>query len=169
MFNKRTKLVLIEFLIYSFFFFLTIIFFPICSSYDLSNVEPFKITHPHFLIDFWIAYFFPLFFVSIIVGFLSLKKWLIIVFNIIVLLLLIAIYFLIELSFTWSGGPFRPNFELGYWFSQLFLILLIIRTFNLTSKLNRFKISKKTTFIFTCLAISIPILTVSFLMIKHYF
>lgn len=167
MINKKTKSTLIEFLIYSLLFGLSLSLFPICNYYYLGDNEM-MLTKPQYFLDFSISYIFPLLYIVLIIGFLSLRKWLIITVNIFVALFTLLTFLVIQMEFAWWGAsPFHPDFQVGYWFSQLLMIVLIIRTFTLIKNLSEFNLNRKMTLTFSILSALIPLSFIGYLVITY--
>lgn len=166
--NKKTKSILLELLVYTILFALSLSLFPICNYYYLDDKEMI-LTKPQYFFDFPISYVFPLFYAMVLLGFLSLKRGLVITVNIVVIIFTLLTFLFILLGFAWWGGsPFHPSFQAGYWLSHLMLIVLILRTFRLIKKLNELNLNRKLTMTFSILAISIPLLFIGFLLIGYY-
>lgn len=167
MINKKSKNTLIEFLIYSILFTLSLSIFPICNFYYLGDNDT-MLTKPQYFFDFGISYVFPLFLSMVILAFLSLKKALVITINIIVIILTLLTFLFIQLGFAWWGAsPFHPDLQAGYWLSQLFILIIIIRTFTLIKSFPEFNFNRKATMMFSVLSISIPVLFIGYLFIAY--
>lgn len=167
MINKKSKNTLIEFLIYSALFTLSLSLFPICNFYYLGDNEM-MLTKPQYFFDFGVSYVFPLFFSMVILAFLSLKKALVIIINIIVIIFTLLTFLFIQLGFAWWGAsPFHPDFQAGYWLSQLLILIVVIRTFTLIKSFPEFNLNRKSTMIFSILSISIPLLFISYWFIAY--
>ena len=139
MINKITKSTFAELLVYSILLAVSRGFFPICNYYYLDYNEEMKITKPQYFKDFGVfSYIFPLFYILVIMGFLSFKKGIVISVNIIVIFFMLLTFSYIKMEFLWWGGsPFHPDFQEGYWLSQLVILVAIIRTFTLVNRFNR--------------------------------
>jgi hypothetical protein len=167
MINEKSKNTLIEFLIYSILFTLSLSLFPICNFYYLGDNET-MLTKPQYFFDFGVSYVFPLFFLMVILAFLSLKKALVITINIIVIIFTLLTFLFIQLGFAWWGAsPFHPDFQAGYWLSQLLILIVIIRTFTLIKRFPEFNLNRKTTIMFSILSISIPLLFIGYLFLAY--
>ena len=126
--KRKTSIILIEFFAYTVLFILVFLFFPVCNFYYLGRHEE-MITKPQYFIDFKPAYTFPLYLSLVLISFLSLKKKIIRRMNFLVLLLILLTYVFISMGFVWWGAsPFHPDFQAGYWLSQLILLVVIIRS-----------------------------------------
>jgi hypothetical protein len=166
--NKTIKAILIEFLIYSVLFILSLCFFPICNFYYLGENDS-MLTKPQYFFDFEIAYSFIVYFLIIITGFFSLKKWLIISINILVMIFMFLTFLFVKMLFGWWGAsPFHPDFQLGYWLSQSLILVLIIRTFTLLDKISEINLNKKITLFFSFFSISIPVCLFGFVYLGFY-
>lgn len=154
---SKNRALFLEFSIYTIAFAASISLFPICYLFYLGEHESINV-EPQYLSDFGIAYVFPLYYSMSLVAFLSLKKGLVIAINILVLVLTILTFFLLEIGFAWWGAsPYHPEFGVGYWFSQLFIVVLAIRSFTSLHRLKAIKINRKISLIFMILSILIPI------------
>lgn len=163
--NKTIKAILIEFLIYSVLFILSLCFFPICNFYYLGENDS-MLTKPQYFFDFEIAYSFIVYFLIIITGFFSLRKWLIFSLNILVMICMFLTFQFVEMLFAWWGAsPFHPDFQLGFWLSQSLILVLIIRTFTLISKLPEINLNKKISLFFSIL---IPVCLFGFVYLGFY-
>lgn len=167
MINKKTKITLIEFLIYSILFILSLSLFPICNFYYLGDNE-IMLTKPQYFFDFGISYVFPLFFTMVILAFFSLKKALVITVNIIVIIFTLLTFLFILMGFGWWGAsPFHPDFQAGYWLSQLLILTVIIRTFTLIKCIAELNLNQKIKITFSILSISIPLLFILYILIVN--
>jgi hypothetical protein len=165
--SKKTRNILLEFLIYSVLFGLSIGVFPICNFYYLGDNDE-MLTEPQYLNDIAILYALPLFFILVMIGFLSLKRAVIIVLNTVVIVLTLLLFLFIQLSFAWWGAsPFHPDLQAGYLLSHIFLFVLIIRTFILLGSLSQVKLSKTVQVIAFVLAVSIPVLFITYITIGY--
>jgi hypothetical protein len=166
--NKKTKSILIELLVYTILFALSLSLFPICNYYYLADKEM-MLTKPQYFSDFGISYVFPLFYAMVVLGFLSQKKGLIITVNIVVIIFTLLTFLSILMEFAWWGGsPFHPSFQAGYWLSHLILIVLILRTFRIIKRLNELNLNRKMTMTFSILAISFPPLFIGYFLLGYH-
>ncbi len=162
--NKRTTYVLVELLVYTTLFVLSLLCFPICNYYfeDTEDI----LTKPQYVFDLGAGFVFPLYFAMAIVGFLSLKKTLIIVINSSVFVLQLLTYLFISLGFAWWGAsPFHPDFQLGYWISQLITLLLISRTSYLIIHLSELHLNRNLTRLFSLLAVISPLALITYFLL----
>ncbi len=166
--NKKTRLILIEFLAYSFLFALTFILFPVCNFYYLGQHEE-MITKPQYFIDFKPAYTFPLYLTLVLISFFSLKKRIIRRMNFLVLLLMLLTYVFISMGFVWWGAsPFHPDFQTGYWLSQLVLLVVIIRSYTLINQLPDLQLNPMIIRVFSFLSWFIPFVLFAYLFLTYY-
>lgn len=101
-----------------------------------------------------------------IAGFLSLRKTLIIVINSSVFVLQLLTYLFISLGFAWWGAsPFHPDFQLGYWFSQIITLVLIFRTSYLIIHLSELHFNRNLTRLFSLLAVLIPLSFITYILL----
>jgi len=128
-----------------------------CNFYYLGEGDS-MIMRPQYITEFRMAYLFPLYYLMVLIGFLTLRKGFLITINILVIILSILTLFIIQLGFAWWGvSPFHPDLSFGYWLSHLILLIVVIRTFTLTSKLKEIELNKKITLLFSYLTIIIPL------------
>lgn len=165
--SKLQKL-LIEFSIYAFLFCISLFIFPICNFYYLGENDS-MITEPQYFNDFIIAYIYPIFFLLVISGFLTLNKRIIVIFNTIVVVLLVLIFLMIYglmFGIGWGASPFHPEFQLGFLFCNLFVILVIARTYYLKNALENYHLSKKLTRFFSIITFGIPLTILGWIIFK---
>lgn len=165
MINNKTKSTLKELAVYSILFVVSLSLFPIYNEYYMDENEG-MLTKPQYFFDFGISYIFPLNFAMVLIGFLSLKRALVITINILVIILTLLTFLFIQMGFAWWGAsPFHPDFQAGYWLSQLLTFVLIFRTFKLVKHIPELNLTRMTTLIFKVLAISIPLSFIGYLVL----
>ncbi len=164
--NKLQKFIF-EFATYTLLFCVSLIIFPICNEYYLGENES-VITKPQYINHFFLAFLYPVLFTLVITGFLTLKKSVIKITNItiVVLLVLNFLYILILFGIGWGESPIHPDFQLGFWLCNIFVILAIVRTFNLSSYLDGYPLSIKTRRLFLIVTIGIPMIILSMIIIQ---
>jgi hypothetical protein len=168
MMNRKTSIILLELLAYTLLFILSLTFFPVCNFYYLGLHEE-MITKPQYFIDFKVAYTFPLYLFLVLISFLSLKKRIIRRMNFLVLLLILFTYIFISMGFVWWGAsPFHPDFQAGYWLSQLLLLVVIIRSYTLIKQLPDLKLNPRISRIFSFLSWFIPFILFAYLFEIYY-
>lgn len=166
--NRKTSIILIELFAYTLLFILSLTFFPMCNFYFLEKNEV-MLTKPQYFFDFKIAFLFPLYQMLVLIGFFSLKKVVIFRMNYFVLLCMFLSYVYINLGFNWWGAsPFHPDFQAGYWLSQLFLLMTITRTSFYMKQLDDISFHPKLRLIFTLLAKGIPIVFLGAILLTYY-
>lgn len=154
--TKRQK-VLFEITIYSVLFVLSFLF-PICNYYYLAADDSMMVVEPQYISDFVEAYLFPIYYLIILLAFLSANKSRSRRMNVFVILLMVLADLYIEFAFGWwGGGPFHPDFAAGFWLSQLFLALLIIRTFTWSGQLDEIRLNPKAGKVFATLSVLIAV------------
>jgi hypothetical protein len=166
--NRKTTIILIELLVYTLLFILALALFPVCNFYVLAKNKE-VLTKAQYLFDFKIAYVFPLCQLFVLIGFFSLKKVIIFRMNYFILLVMFLSYVFINLGFKlWNASPVEPNFQAGYWLSQLFLLTTITRTSSFMKHLNEIQFHPKLLLAFSLLAKLIPIIMLISLFLTYY-
>jgi hypothetical protein len=127
------------------------------------------LTKPQYFIDFKVAYTFPIYLFLVLISFLSLKKRIIRRMNFLVLLLILLTYIFISMGFVWWGAsPFHPDFQAGYWLSQLFLLVTVARTSFYMKQLDDISFHPKLRWTFTLLAKGIPMVFLGTILLTFY-
>lgn len=166
--KRKTSIILIEFFAYTLLFILVFVFFPVCHFYYLGRHEE-MITKPQYFIDFKPAYTFPLYLSLVLISFLSLKRKIIRRMNFLVLLLMLLTYIFISMGFVWWGAsPFHPDFQAGYWLSQLILLVVIIRSYTLINQLPDLQLNPMIIRVFSFLSWFIPFVLFAYLFLTYY-
>lgn len=162
--NRRTTYVLVELLVHTTLFVLSLLCFPICNYYfeDAEDI----VTEPQYVFDFDIGFVFPVYFAIAILGFLSLRKALIIVINSCVFVVQLLTFLFISLGFAWWGAsPIHPDFQLGYWISQFITLLLISRTSYLIIHLSKLRFNRNLSRLFSILAVISPLSLITYFLL----
>jgi hypothetical protein len=168
MMNRKTSIILLELSTYTLLFILSLTFFPVCNFYFLEKNDA-MLTKPQYFFDFKIAFLFPLYQILVLIGFFSLKKVVIFRMNYFVLLCMFLSYVYINLGFTWWGAsPFHPDFQAGYWLSQLFLLVTVARTSFYMKQLDDISFHPKLRWTFTLLAKGIPMVFLGAILLTFY-
>jgi hypothetical protein len=127
------------------------------------------LTKPQYFFDFKVAYTFPLYLLLVLSSFLSLKKRIIRRMNFLVLLLMLLTYIFISMGFVWWGAsPFHPDFQAGYWLSQLLLLVVIIRSYTLINQLPDLQLNPMIIRVFSFLSWFIPFILFAYLFLTYY-
>jgi hypothetical protein len=159
------KSLLIELAVLSTLFGLSFLF-PMCTFYYLGGDES-VIEKPQYANSFQVSELFIVYFLMVLLALLSAKKVILHIVNIVVLLSAVLTYFLVILSFGWWGAsPFHPDLNIGFSLINLFLLILIIRSYMWTGKLQNLNRSIATK-ILTVFSVVVPI-TFFFWVIKSY-
>lgn len=153
--TSYNKSLLIELAVLSILFGLSFLF-PMCTFYYLGEQESI-IEKPQYANSFQIAGLFVPYFLMVLLALLSAKKVILRIVNILVLLSAALTYFLIILGFNWWGAsPFHPDLNIGFLLINLFLLILIIRSYMWIGKLQNLD-RGITTKALTVFAIVLPI------------
>lgn len=141
--------------------------FPICNFYYEGETD--LIIKPQYLWDFELAYVFPVNFVLIALGVLSLKKIALQVMNILVILISLFTYFIMIMGFAWWGAsPFHPSFEYGFFLSQLVLLAFLVRSYFWIKHFDQLRVMNKSAKVFVALAIAVPLILVALIVSAIY-
>jgi hypothetical protein len=149
--ENKTRKLLIELSIYSLLFALSFVL-PVSISY--ANYSMREI--PRYLPDSPIVYVSLLLFIVVILAIISKRKAIIHTVNIFAILLTLMLYLVMSLGHNWSGGHYQPDFGYGYYLSQLFISVLIIRSYTLLDGINEYPFNPRLSLISGIVAIAIP-------------